>query len=1014
MRFGVLGPLQTRDEADGARSVTGTRQRVLLAALLVHVNQVVSAEQLVEIVWDGTPPTGAAALRTQVMRLRRALGPGAGSRIVTREPGYAIALGDEELDATLFESWCRIAGSALRGQRWEEASQAAERALLLWRGPPLVDVPSQVLREAVVPRLEQLRAQVHEDRAEAQLWLGCHEQLVPQLRELTGAHPLREKYHAQLMLALYRSGRQAEALAAYQDARRLLVEELGVEPGPQLRELHNRILTGEEIQPPSTPSAAQALAPAVAVRAVPRQLPAAPGHYTGRHGELEMLASLADLAGATAWTGGAVVISAIDGMAGIGKTALAVHAAHRLSAQFPGGQLFIDLHGYTKGYSARSAGGALEAFLRALGVPAEQIPKDTDERAALYRQFLAGTRTLIVLDNALNEAQVRPLLPANPGCLVLVTSRRRLKGLDDARSLSLDLLPPNDAAVLLCAVAGSDRIPADDPALAKVAELCGYLPLALRIAGALLRHRPAWNLQHLARLLQEQHRRIHVLSDGERNLAAVFSLSYAGLSERHQLLFRRLGLLLGPDTDAYAAAALLTVDPDTGAGLLEDLVDHNLLIEHAPGRYRLHDLVRAYARTLRDRDNAKDQRAALDRVLHYYTHTAQSASALIARHPRHAASGTIPSYAPALPDPETARAWLRAERDNLEAASAHARTHALDEHAIALAAGLAEILRADGPWARALELHEAAAATAERTGRRAAYAAALNEVGRVRHLAGDLPSASDALARALDVFREIGDRHGQAAALIDLGRVRCMTADIIGGDDALTQALEVFREIDDRHGQAAALNELGRVRLLAGDYSAADGALTRALDIFREIGNRLGEAATLNDLGRARRETGDLRSAGDTIAGALGILRTLGYRHGEANALVNLGIVQRLTGDYRAAGVLLSQALEIFRESGARGDEAWALVHYAATIAADNDPARAHALYRQALAMSRELNKPDDEAAALEGIGECYLSTGETVPGTSFLCHALDIFNRLSMASDVERVHARLTNLNAA
>src|SRR5581483_10381280 len=310
----------------------------------------------------------------------------------------------------------------------------------------------------------------------------------------------------------------------------------------------------------AVPVPAGQAAPSAAARLPrPRQLPAAAGHFTGRLAELEWLTGLAGLPAPAA--GGTVVISAIDGMAGIGKTALAVHAAHRLSGRFPGGQLFIDLHGYTKDRPPREPGEALGAFLRVLGVPAGQVPGDLEECAALYRQHLAGTRTLIVLDNAVSEAQVRPLLPADPGCLVLVTSRRRLKGLDDARSLSLDLLPPAEAAALLRAVAGPGRAPAGDTVLAEIAGLCGRLPLALRIAGALLRHRPAWSPAHLAELLGDRHQRVHVLADGERDLGAVFDLSYRALGGRHRLLFRRLGLVPGPDADAYAAAALLECDP---------------------------------------------------------------------------------------------------------------------------------------------------------------------------------------------------------------------------------------------------------------------------------------------------------------------------------------------------------------------------------------------------------------------------------------------------------------------
>jgi DNA-binding SARP family transcriptional activator len=967
VRLGILGPLLVVDDA-GVEVPMAVRQRTLLAALLVHANRTVAVEQLAEAVWDGQPPDGAVrTLRTYMVRLRQAVGPGIAARIETRAPGYMVRVGSDELDVLEFERLCRIAGAALRSGGWVQAADAAEWALGLWRGEPLLDVPSQLLRDNAVPYLEQLRVAALEDRAEARMQLGWHEQLVPELQELAREHPLRERFHAQLMLALYRCGRQAEALTAYQQTRRVLVEQLGIEPGPRLRRLQERILSGDETGLTASAPADQPWAGAPR----PRQLPAAAGHFTGRHGELEWLTGLPDHSDTAIGGGGTVVISAIDGMAGIGKTALAVHAAHRVAARFPGGQLFADLHGYTKGQPPRTPGEALDAFLRALGVPAAQIPEDTEARATLYRQRLADTNTLIVLDNALDEAQVRPLLPGAPGCLVLITSRRKLKGLDDARSLSLDLLPPADAVALLRAVAGPDRIAADDPLLGEITELCGRLPLALRIAGALLRHRPVWNLGHLAELLRDQRRRVHVLSDGERNLATVFGLSYTGLDKQHRLLFRSLGLVPGPDADAYAAAILLERDPNSVAELLEDLVDHNLLIAYAPSRYRLHDLIRAHARTLADQDAAEDNQATLNRLLHYYAHTAQRASIPIARYPRPPPDDPAPAYSPALSGPEAARGWLRAERDNLEAASAHARTHALDGHIVALAAGLAEILRIDGPLAGALDLHQAAADAAEGHSQPAARATALADLATVRRLTGDYTGAAAAATQALEIYRATGHRHGEANTLTELASIRQVTGDLPGAGEALSQALEIYHAIGNRHGEAVALTELGRVRHLTGDLPGAAAAATQALEIYRATGHRRGEANTFAGLGRVRQATGDLPGAGEAHA----------------------------------------KALEIYRATGSRSNEAWALNFCAATVAAGGDMPRALALYQQALAMNRELNKPDDEAIGLEGIGECHLAAGEGKPAIAHLKQALEIYRRLGMALDTERVSARLAGL---
>ena len=1010
MRLRLLGPLQLSDDTEQGVTVAGPRQRILLAALAAHANQPVSLDTLAEAVWDGAPPSGnIATLRTHLARLRRSLGPHIAQRIVTRSPGYAIELDDDELDLLAFESLCRHASAALRAGDDAQAAACGVMALDLWRGEPLTDVSSQLLHEMCVPRLERLRVQVLEDWAEAELRRGQHGAVLEQLRELTAHHPLRERFHAQLITALARAGRRAEALEAYQDARRILVRELGIEPGAELRDAQNRILAETGAVPvPADPRPA----PAPAGGGVPHHLPAAPGHFVGRHGELDLLTGPLEQPAGAGGTSGTVVISAIDGMAGIGKTALAVHAAHRLADRFPDGQLFLDLHGYTKGVAPRDPGQALEWLLRALGVPASRIPEDAEARAALYRQRLTGSRTLILLDNALNEAQVRPLLPGAPGSLVLVTSRRRLKGLDDARVVTLDVLPEPDAVALLRAMTAPAHAAADDAELAEIVHLCGCLPLAVRIAGALLRNRPAWSLGHLTELLRNQRRRVFALSDGERDLGAVFDLSYTGLDKRHCLLFRRLGLVPGPDADAYTAAALLSAEPEAAADLLEALVDHNLLIEHAPGRYRLHDLIRIHASSLADHDPADEHTAAIDRLLHYYAHTAQSASVLIAHRPRAVPESQAPAHAPALTGSDAARAWLRTERENLEAAYIHARDSALDGHAVALAAGLAEIMHTDGPVTRALELHQTATATAQRHDWPAAHARALTDLSLARRLTGDFPGGGEAASRALEIFRSTGDRRGEAIALTNLGSTQNLTGDLPGAGATLTRALEVFRAIGDRFGEAYALANLGDTRAMAGDLSGGDDALTRALEIFRAIGHRLGQADALANLGEARRLAGNLPGAGDALVQALEIYRAAGDRHRQASTLTMLGNVRRLTGDLPGAVDAVARALEIYRETGSRGNEAWALNHYAAAVAATGDTPWAFDLYQQALAMNRELNKVDDEAVSLEGLGECHLTEGRTETSAVHLKQALELYRRVGMARDAERVRARLSAVN--
>jgi DNA-binding SARP family transcriptional activator/tetratricopeptide (TPR) repeat protein len=1032
----------------------------VLAALLWRANQPVPVDELADLVWNGAPPAGARdAVRALVMRLRRRLDQPAAARIVTRAPGYAIEVSSEELDATRFERLTHQADDAIRVGRWADAAPVAAGALSLWRSTPLADVPSDLLRDQWVPSLEQLHLRALTCRIEADLHGGRHEQLIPELQELTARHPLRENFYGQLMLALAGSGRRAEALGAYQRASRALATELGVDPGPELRRLHERVLAGDAslTAPPvaalenqSETGQLPVAEPAPALR----QLPAAARSFVGRQPEVSRLGDLVRQALDPAGAAGTVVISAIDGMAGVGKTALAVHAAHQLSGQFPGGQLFIDMHGWTQGHEPRAAGEALEVFLRALGVPPQQVPPGTDERAAMFRQQLAGTRTLLVLDNAASEAQVRPLLPGSVGCLVLVTSRRRLRALDEAHLLSLDVLPPDDAAELFRAVAGPERAPAGDPALAEIVKLCDQLPLAVRIAAALLRHRSAWTLDHLAGLLRSHSTRISALSDRERNLSAIFDLSYRSLTEAEQSTFRCLGLVPGPDFDAYATAALTGNDPAVAARLLEDLVDHNLVLQRVPGRYRLHDLIRLHAHILADHDPAADRDAALDPLMDYYQHTANRADTLISPIPRLAPTGPGPAHAPALPDADAARTWLRTERPNLLAALWYATGHAQRERGIMLTAGLATLLRDDGPWPEALTLHTDAIAAARSVGDHGSQAAALTQLGIIRNLTGDCPGALDDLEQAAHLYRGLGDSLGQANALTQLGDIRGFVDDWPGALDDLEQALRLSQQLGNRLGQANALARLGNIRRYTGDYPGAIPELEEALRLYQQVGDRtgqgkmlislgnaqrvtgdfagagrsleealrlnghldhqLGRANSLSELGELRRLTGDLPAATRYLEQGLQIFQDLGNRMGQANAQVWLGSVRQATGDLPGATQLLEAAMDTFRRIGSQGSEAWALHRYAAMISATGDHARAETLYLEALRLARETHQLDDEAFALEGSGEHLLRHGDTKAGTAHLQQALEIFQRMAMRPDADRVQARLAGLTNA
>jgi tetratricopeptide (TPR) repeat protein/transcriptional regulator with XRE-family HTH domain len=787
---------------------------------------------------------------------------------------------------------------------------------------------------------------------------------------------------------------------------------------------------------------------AAAMRTLPRDIVS----FTGRQRELEQLVE------AAAGAGGVVGIHAIGGMAGVGKTAFAVHAAHRLANRFPGGQIFLPLHGHTPGQAPVDPGDALASLLLTAGVPAGLIPPGAEARMALWRDRLAGQQLLLVLDDAVGSEQVLPLLPGAGGSLVLVTSRRQLSALEDATAISLDTLLPGEAAELLVRLASRAGLGAGDPEVAEIARLCGYLPLAIGMVARQLRHHPAWTAAGRAAELAAAAGRLELMSTENLSVAAAFDLSYADLGPDLQRLFRRLGLHPGAEIDGYAAAALDGTDLTAARRGLEALYDQYLLTESAADRYRMHDLIREHARALADRvDSGDDRDRATARLLDYYQQTAARADALIARQARPApaaatgADAAVLAALPALADSEQALAWARAERASLLACLDHATGAGQHARIIVLTAGLAGLLRRDGPWAEAITRHTTAIRAARSVGDRLGQANALRELGVVRRLTGDYPAAAQALEQALGIYRDLGDRLGQANALRELGALQeltgdypaaaqvleqalgiyrdlgdrlgqanalwnlgdvwRMTGDYPAGIQAAEQALGIYQDLGDRLGQANALYLLGLVRRLTGDYPAAAQALEHALGIYRDLGDRLGQANALNDLGDVRRMTGDYPAAAQVLEQALGIYGAIGNRFGQANALNDLGVVRRLTGDYPAAAQLLEQALGIYRDLRSRGGQAMALNERGTLHRAGGELAQAEMCHRQALDLSREIASTWNEANALAGLGRCALAAGRTSEAADHLRRALEIFRRIDAADagDVSRELAALT-----
>jgi DNA-binding SARP family transcriptional activator len=610
MRFRILGPVQVRNGV-GWVSVPAPQQRVLLTALLVDAGRAVSARRLAEQIWGDRPPrTPVQTVHAYVRRLRRLLGDERAELLVTRGPGYELAIGQDDLDVWEFERLARAGRVDLAAGRPGSACDQLAGALALWRGPVLADVPERPMWTARVAQLDAARLATTEDHLTALVALGRAPEAVELLHRLVREHPLRELLWVLMMRAQRACGRRAEALETYRRARRVFRDELGLEPGEALQRLQREILT-EEPSPPATIVRTPWVTPA--------QLPADVPGFTGRDGYLERLDPLLPDTdpGATA-----VVISAIHGTAGIGKTALAVHWAHRIRQRFSDGQLYANLRGYADGPPVRPVE-ALAWFLTALGVPAGQIPSTVEEASGLYRSLLAGRRVLVLLDNARDADQVRALLPGSPGCLALVTSRDRLDGLvarDGAVPVPVDVLSSDEAHELLVRLLGPERVRSEPEPAAQLVDLCGQLPLALRIAAANLVARPRTSVAgYVDRLRADRLGPLDVVGDQQAGVKAAFDLSYLGLPEDARRMFRLLGLVPGPDLTGPAAAAMVGLDPAAAATILDRLAAAHLVDEHQAGRYTLHDLIRQYARQkATTEDSADDRRAALDRLQEHY------------------------------------------------------------------------------------------------------------------------------------------------------------------------------------------------------------------------------------------------------------------------------------------------------------------------------------------------------------------------------------------------------------
>jgi DNA-binding SARP family transcriptional activator/tetratricopeptide (TPR) repeat protein len=1009
--IGVLGRLEVG--IDGRPVDGGTlKQRCLLGLLALQANRVVSRTEIIDVLWGDEPPESCHNLvHTYVSRLRKLIEPV--EAISVQRGGYLLTVDSDQVDLVRFDELAARAVRA-RAQDPHAAVRLFEEALSWWRGTLLADLPAGVRQHPVATAVIARRLSAMLDYADLTIELGlAGPALVEQLRMLAREEPLHEGLHARLMLALARSGQQAAALGLFTEIRRRLDEELGVEPGPEIKAAHLRIIQ-------NTPP------PADDERPVPAQLPADVAGFAGRSDSLEHLDRLVPRPGRERGT--AVVISAIAGTAGVGKTALAVHWAHRVRDRFPDGQLYINLRGYAPG----SPVGPLEAltrFLRALGVPAEAVPVDEEEAANLYRSRLADRGVLIVLDNAASAEQVRPLLPGSPGCLVVVTSRDRLTGLvakEGAHRLTLDVLDPRDARALLASMLGTHRVAAESAAVAELGRMCAYLPLALRIAAANLITAPGKGIAGYVAELRAHGRLNELTTEGDDHSAvrAAFDVSYAKLEPATRALFRLLGLIPGPDF-TLAAAAALTGEPDaTVRRSLGQLAAAHLVHQPTGGRYQLHDLLREYASELAAQEPPDDRRTATDRLFGHYLRAASAANRLLYPHAQR-----LPS--PSTVDTEeltdgAAVAWLEAERANLVAAAVHAAEHGVPSYAWLIADTLRGYFVSRGHGADGLAVCRAALAAAKQAFDAEGEASALDVLGLIHYNLGDFRQAITCHTKALVLARHIGNAAVEAGSLHNLGRACLHLGEPARATRYHEQALVINRRIGNRHGEAITLNYIGSAALALGQPEAARTYTTRALRLARLIGARYVEVRSLNGLGlvhwaahRSHDGSGSpsmpccwwavdhYQSADRYFGEALRLAREIGFSYGEASVLIGLSRVRRCTGRSAEAIAFCQEALDVMRDRGIRLFEGRALTElaYAHLELGDHHQAAAHA--QRALDVVRHRRQRLIEARALQVLGSARQATGDLTAAHRHWRAALDIFTDIG-APEKRRVHALL------
>lgn len=969
MEFRILGPVEL--SADGLHLGLGSaKERQVLAMLLLTAGRPLPAESLIDRLWGANPPPKPRdSLYAYIARLRgrlAALRDGT-ARLFSGSGAYTLEVDPDRVDLHRFRRLCDQAQAIAESGDPEHALRLLREADALWRGEALAGMDGDWARE-IRTALESERRTATQRRVAVQLDLGQHADLVAELYGLVAQHPLDEEFIRYLMVALYRCGRQADALETYHQARRRLNTELAMEPGPALRDTHQRVLRGDpEIAGP--PGRQR-----IVDQAAPNDLPRGISNFTGRAAEMERLLGALDEES----LGDVAPVEVIDGMPGVGKTVLTVRLAHRLAPRYPDGQLFLRLRAHDPSQDPLDPREGLAVLLRRLGVSRNRIPASLDDRAALWRSELADRRAIIVLDDAADQDQIRPFLPGAPGCLVLVSSRRRLTGLEGVDSLSLDVLPTPDAMALFRRVVGDDRPMAPDD-VETVVRLCGHLPLAIQLVASQLRHRPARGVADLVTRLSGARLRLSDIRAGDRDIAAAFELSYRGLTDEMRRAFRRLGLHPGIDLTVHSASALIGCDLSVGERLLEDLLDHHLVEEAVAGRVRLHGLLWKFAAERALSEESEDEaRQAVHRLLDHYLHLADRADRALNPHRRRGRIEIVhvPESPPPLRTAAEAQEWLKAERVNLVASAQYAADHRWRPHARRLPQALAAFLERFGHWDDAVATHEKALAACRDMGDRAGEAEALLELSLLRGHTGHFELALGYCQEALAIHRSIGDRLGEAETLDQQGRVCWYSGRFKAALTHTTEALTIFRSVGDLRGECQALVHKGILLWQAGRYREAVTDFEEVMDLNRDLGDRRLQAQVENNIGEIALRLGDGRRALRMFHDVLTTIRDIGWAQSEGVVLNNIGNAYEHVGEHGEALRFYREALKIYQATGDRRNTANVLNNIGYTYVRDQRYAEGLIHHQKALGIAQAITDPFEESRALRGVGAAHRGTG--------------------------------------